>query len=169
MDWAPNEDGLRWFVQDVLPRIVDEAPRAGLAVLSRGASERPWLTGNPAVHIVPAEASAPALFAASQVSVAPLFQGGGVRIKIPESLALGCPVVATAVGGEGHDLPGLVRADTADDFAKACISALSRNGDAWARAALRESLEGLYGAARCAERLVALWSETSERGKRGSG
>lgn len=158
LDWAPNEDGLRWFVAEVLPRITGRLPGAGLAVLARGALERPWLTDDPAVHILPAESAAGELFASSRVSIAPLFQGGGVRIKIPESLAVDCPVVATRVGGEGHDLPGLTRTDDPAAFAEACLRHLATESRDDSRRALRPVVEARYGAAVQAQRLVELWS-----------
>ena len=160
LDWAPNEDGLRWFVQNVLPTVAQSAPGAGLAVLARGATERPWLRDHPRVHILAAEASAAELFASSHVSIAPLFQGGGVRIKIPESLALGCPVVATTIGAEGHELHGLTRTDDPVDFAAACVRHLSLKGRPGQDRALRTGVEERYGARVQADRLVALWDRT---------
>lgn len=160
LDWAPNEDGLRWFVHEVLPEITRRLPNAGLAVLARGADQRPWLLKNPAVRILAAEGGAAELFAASHVSIAPLFQGGGVRIKIPESLAVECPVVATEVGAEGHDLPGLTRTDDPKRFAEACLSHLETVGNATPGEDLRSVVETHYGATFQAERLVALWGES---------
>lgn len=160
LDWAPNEDGLRWFVVEVLPRLTSRIPNVHLAVLARGADARSWLTSNPSVRLVAPESSAPELYASSDVSIAPLFQGGGVRIKIPESLALGCPVVATLVGAEGHDLPGITRTDEPTVFAEACLRHLEPGRSAEPRAALRAAVEARYGARTVAERLVELWSQT---------
>lgn len=161
LDWAPNEDGLRWFTSEVLPRILERQPDAGLAVLARGAHERSWLVDNPNIHIMPPETSAGPLFASSHLSVAPLFQGGGVRVKIPESLAVGCPVVATDVGGEGHVLPGLTKTDDPEAFAEGCIAHLS--SDPFQRERTKEELrEGIaerYGAPVHAARLVELWKQ----------
>ena len=160
LDWAPNEDGLRWFVHSVLPIVVEHLPDAGLVVLARGAAERPWLVNNPSVHLLPPESRAAEAFASSHVSVAPLFQGGGVRIKIPESLAVECPVVATSVGAEGHELPGLTRTDDPGPFAEACIQYLApTEGRAELRTKLRAAVETHYGATRQAERLVGFWTE----------
>jgi glycosyltransferase involved in cell wall biosynthesis len=160
LDWAPNEDGLRWFVQQVLPKIKSESTDAGLAVLARGAEERPWLYDDPFIRVLPPEMAAPELFASSQVSIAPLFQGGGVRIKIPESLAVGCPVVATRVGAEGHDLPGLTQTDDPTAFAKACLRHLYQGEGSLSRPALHQGVDTRYGATAAAERLVDLWSQT---------
>lgn len=65
--------------------------------------------------------------ARSWVNVVPLRVGGGTRLKILESLALGTPVVATRKGAEGLDLvPGrdLLVADTPADFAAAVLRLL---------------------------------------------
>lgn len=157
LDWAPNEDGLRWFVLNVLPEIVRRAPQAGLTVLARGAEQRPWLQASPNVRVLPAEAQAAELFASSRVSIAPLFQAGGVRIKIPESLSLGCPVVATEIGAEGHELPGLTTADEPNEFAEACLRHLGKSAQPDMRESLRAGVEARYGAATVARRLVGLW------------
>lgn len=158
LDWVPNEVGLQWFVTEVMPLVVAEIPEAQLAVLARGAAERAWLTGNPSVRIVPAESSAAELFAASKVSVAPLLSGGGVRIKIPESMALGCPVVATPIGAEGHDLPALTRTDSPPAFAAACIRHLREPRSPESRQAMRAAVQARYGASVLAETLIGHWS-----------
>lgn len=159
LDWAPNESGLRWFVDHVLPILAPAFPNVRLlAVLARGAATRPWLASNPAVRIVDDTSDARALFASSWMSIAPLLQGGGVRIKIPESLALGCPVVATTIGAEGHELPGLTRTDNPVEFAKACADHLTRRPDADSRRQLRAAVETRYGATVLAKRLVERWT-----------
>lgn len=167
LDWGPNEDGLRWFVLEVLPRIINQVPTAGLAVLARGADQRPWLSDNRSVHILAPESSAPELFASSHVSIAPLFQGGGVRIKIPESLAVQCPVVSTHVGAEGHRLQGLAETDDAAEFAEACLRHLRNRGEN--RQRLRRGVEAQYGAANQARRLAGLWSLLAKTGRSSSG
>lgn len=158
LDWVPNEAGLKWFVDEVLSRINQAVPEARLVVLARGATDRPWLATNPNVSILDDRSDARSLFARSWVSIAPLLQGGGVRIKIPESLAIGCPVVATTIGAEGHDLPGLIRADDPAAYAAACISHLSAPASAGAEEALRAAVEARHGAHRLAGDLVMLWT-----------
>ena len=166
LDWAPNLVGLRWFVQECLPLVIAARPDARLAVLARGAAAQPWLAGHQAVDILPDGGDARELFASSWVTLAPLLQGGGVRIKIPESLALGCPVVATTIGAEGHDLPAIDRADEPRSFAEACVRRLAAPPDANARAALRSAVDARHGATVLGERLVARWSELALAGSR---
>jgi glycosyltransferase involved in cell wall biosynthesis len=163
LEWAPNEVGLRWFVDEVLPKVLEVVPRAKLAVLARGATEREWLRDHPAVQLLPPEAGAPSLFASSRVSVAPLLQGGGVRIKILESLALGCPVVATLIGGEGLELPALTRTDDVSAFAEACIGYLQAAPETGFRRRLRAAVEVHNGADAVAQRLVNSWLDLAGR------
>jgi len=158
LDWAPNEVGLRWFVERALPAILGRAPQTRLAVLARGAPERPWLTANPAVELMPADTRPAELFASARVSIAPLLEGGGVRVKILESLAAGCPVVATSIGGEGLELDGLTHTDDPARFARACLDELE--SPSAGRAQLQSALAARHGASVVARDLVARWLAT---------
>jgi glycosyltransferase involved in cell wall biosynthesis len=76
------------------------------------------------------------LVANSWISIVPLRVGGGTRLKILESLALGTPVVSTSKGAEGLDLASgrdILIADKPTDFAAAVLRLLQ---DASLRGAL---------------------------------
>jgi len=58
----------------------------------------------------------------------PLLIGGGTRLKIVESLALGTPVVSTSIGAQGLDIDNeahLLTGDTPADFAGALARMLT--------------------------------------------
>ena len=67
------------------------------------------------------------------VSVVPLRIGGGTRLKIYEMMAMGVPVVSTAIGAEGlpirHD-EHLLIADSADEQVSAICALLTNQGRA---------------------------------------
>ena len=59
--------------------------------------------------------------------IAPIFSGGGMRIKILEAMALGRPVVATTAGAAGIDVchgENILIADDAESFADAVTELL---------------------------------------------
>jgi len=67
------------------------------------------------------------LFAESRVFAAPLFEGGGIKIKILEAMARGIPLVTTPIGAEGivdrdQDLVGW--ADDPGSFTTALLDAI---------------------------------------------
>ncbi|HEB65696.1 MAG TPA: glycosyltransferase, partial [Chloroflexi bacterium] len=86
--------------------------------------------------------------ARSWITVVPLRVGGGTRLKILESLALGTPVVSTSKGAEGlalEDGKHLLIADTPQAFSQAVVRLLE---DPHLRARLgeagRERVRQLY-------------------------
>jgi polysaccharide biosynthesis protein PslH len=133
--YGPNLDAMAWFVDQIFPAIRSEIPAAHLTItgdtggvpLSQG--EHVTLTGR-----VP---NARPLLARSSVSVAPIRQGGGTRLKILEAMALRTPVVATTKAVEGievRDREHLLVADTPSDFASAVLRVLGHPSEAAAMA-----------------------------------
>lgn len=56
--------------------------------------------------------------------IVPVKIGGGTRVKIAEAFSRKCPVVSTTLGAFGYDgISGqdLLLADTAENFASACV------------------------------------------------
>jgi glycosyltransferase involved in cell wall biosynthesis len=62
------------------------------------------------------------------LQMVPLRIGGGTRLKIVESLAIGTPVVSTTIGAQGLELKhgeNILLADTPDSFANEISRALT--------------------------------------------
>jgi glycosyltransferase involved in cell wall biosynthesis len=58
------------------------------------------------------------------MTIVPIFEGGGTRIKISNAFGRKCPVVSTSLGAYGYDVTNqheLLFADSALDFARACL------------------------------------------------
>jgi glycosyltransferase involved in cell wall biosynthesis len=99
----------------------------------------------------------------SHVAVVPLRAGGGTRLKIPEAMALGRPVVSTSVGCEGIDAQSgkhLLLRDDPRQFAEAII-ALLNDCDLYAniRRAGRELVVSRYDWDAIAERTLKIYAE----------
>lgn len=134
MDWLPNIDGMSWFVREVLPLIRRRRSGCSMAIVGRSpapeimalAKEDPRLTVTGTVADI-----RPWLWN-SAISIVPLRIGGGTRLKIYESMAAGIPVVSTTIGAEGLPVRNgemICLADTAQDFADACINLLDNENE----------------------------------------
>lgn len=101
------------------------------------------------------------LFAESRVFVAPLFTGGGIKIKILEALARGIPVVTTPIGAEGivtreQDLVGW--ADHPEAFGQVLLDTIKAPARAAERAGrARAHVERHFSWSAVIERLEQLY------------
>lgn len=143
MDWMPNEDGIDWFVRDVLPRIRRHVPHATLSIVGRHPTPRVLaLADSGRVVVTGSVPDVRPYIERAAVFIVPLRVGGGTRLKIYEAMAMERAVVSTTIGAEGlplRDGEEIVLADDADTFAAAVVSLLddpgraARIGDAAAR------------------------------------
>jgi polysaccharide biosynthesis protein PslH len=129
MDWMPNEDGMVWFVEEILPRIEKAEPAATLTIVGRNPTARvkALAEGRPRVTVTGTVADVRPYLESASVVVVPLRVGGGTRIKIYEAMGMERAVVSTTIGAEGLDVRDgehIILADDATDFADAVIRLL---------------------------------------------
>ena len=103
MDWAPNEEGVRWLVENIWPKVVANEPNARLNLAGNRMPEDLMDLELPGLKVKGRVSSARAFMNASDVMVVPLFSAGGMRVKIIEGMALGKAIISTPVGAEGID------------------------------------------------------------------
>ena len=129
MDWLPNIEGVRWFVEQALPQVRTAIPGVKLRVIGRNPPEalkRLALT-DPLIEFTGTVDDVRPHVAKCRVMIVPLLSGGGTRIKLLEIMAAGRAVVSTTVGAEGLGLRNeqhLLLADTPDSFAAAALRLL---------------------------------------------
>lgn len=124
--YQPNHDAMRWFVGAVWPRVQRARPAARLLIT--GAHDDLPLPAATNVARSGFVDDVRPLLAASWLAIAPIFAGGGTRLKILEAMAAGTPVVATAKGAEGLDAVAgehLLIADQPAGFADQVIAVLA--------------------------------------------
>jgi glycosyltransferase involved in cell wall biosynthesis len=128
LDFRPNQQAVTWIVNELWPRVTRLAPRATLSIA--GSSAPDWLrrhTAGPGVEFHGQVDDSIAFLRRMSVVIAPLFAGGGMRIKVLEAMALSRPVVATPLGAGGIEAEAgrdLVIADGAGSFADAVVRLL---------------------------------------------
>jgi len=162
MSYYPNQQAIRWFLDEVFPKVRLAVPAARLTVA--GADAPPWLLGRRSSAIV-VSGAVPDMrpyFQRARVVVAPLKIGGGTRVKILEAQAMERPVVSTSLGAEGLNTEGssIVLADDADSFASQVIRLLC--DDMLARQLAikgREIVEKQYAWDCIGERLATILAE----------
>jgi glycosyltransferase involved in cell wall biosynthesis len=120
LSYAPNVVGLFWFLDEVLPRLPADLPVTVAGSLAPPEVRRRLAQSR--VRFVDTPGDLAPLYAEHALLAVPLFQGGGTRGKIPESLAYERLVLSTSKGAEGLDLgadQGVIIADDAAGFAAA--------------------------------------------------
>ena len=126
--YRPNFDAVTRFLADSFPAIKQQLPGVSLTVTGSLTGLDPArLPNRPDVRLLGQVADVWPVVARSWASVVPLRQGGGTRLKILESLALGTPVVSTQKGAEGLELADgseILVADEPGEFAARCTALL---------------------------------------------
>jgi GT2 family glycosyltransferase/glycosyltransferase involved in cell wall biosynthesis len=133
----PNEDGVRFFIREALPRVREELPGVELLLVGDGAPQEFSRLAAEGVRLLGYVPDVGPLFARSRVFVAPIRFGAGIKGKIGEALAYAIPLVTTTVGAEGMSLRDgeeALIADTAAGFAAAVVR-LYRDEELWRRLA----------------------------------
>jgi sugar transferase (PEP-CTERM/EpsH1 system associated) len=130
MDWLPNEDAIRYFSEQIMPRIKLSIPRVTLTVVGR----------NPHPSLIEMSKRDSSIIVTGRVEdvrpymeraaayIVPLRIGGGTRLKIYEAMAMEKAVVSTTIGAEGlpvRDGAELLMADAPEDFASAVVRVLN--------------------------------------------
>ena len=129
MDWLPNEDAIRYFTEQILPRIKQAVPGVTLTVVGR--DPYPGLVElskrDPSVVVTGRVEDVRPYMEEAAVYIVPLRIGGGTRLKIYEAMAMEKPIVSTSIGAEGLPVAGgeeIILADTPESFADAVVTLL---------------------------------------------
>ena len=124
--WIHNVEAIDWFIEQVMPALKKQY-HAELVLLGKSMPERylhlqdNGIIGKGFVEDLMGE------FNEASFYIAPLFVGGGIRIKILEAMGAGLPVLASPISAEGihanHE-QGLIICNTAQEFIDAASALL---------------------------------------------
>ena len=99
--YPPNLKGLRWFIDNVFIHMSDNFR---LVIIGRGMEKFCDEYGNtPNVEIIGAVESLAAYYNNSDIVIAPVFGGGGMKQKTAEAFAYGKPLVCTIESIQGYE------------------------------------------------------------------
>jgi len=129
MTWGANLDAAEWFVDQILPRVLQKSPSAQFQIVGPGSERLAANKRNPRI-VCHGPSHIPDAMKDAVIGVVPVISGTGVRLKLLEMLSMGIPVVTTSLGALGtgciHGEHALI-ADDPGSFSAAVITLL---GDA---------------------------------------
>jgi len=105
LDWLPNQEGLLWFINHCWQAIHKQFPELKFYIGGRNASEK-FIQSikKPGIVYCGEVPDAEAFISDKAILIAPLFSGGGMRVKIIESMSFAKVVVTTTIGAEGIEI-----------------------------------------------------------------
>lgn len=126
---VPNQTGARWFLHQCWPRIRAVIPQARVRIVGLGnwASLAQELSDLEGVELVGAVDDLSTEYARARMAICPINEGGGSKIKVMEAARYGRPIVIAPHSARGFNdafVSGLLQADDADAFSRACITLL---------------------------------------------
>jgi polysaccharide biosynthesis protein PslH len=128
MDYNPNIDALRWYFAQIHEALLTQCPDLRLFIVGKAPTEevKRYAT-QPNVVVTGGVPDVRPYYAQAWLQIVPLRIGGGTRLKIVESMAMGTPVVSTPIGAQGlpvrHD-HDILLAESAADFIRQTARAL---------------------------------------------
>lgn len=134
MDYRPNIDGIKWFVDSVFRKVQALVPDVELFIVgSKPTTEVERLGRLRGVTVTGFVEDVREYLAKASVCIAPLRVARGIQNKVLEAMAMGKTVICSPQAYEGiHAMPGrdLVVAESADAFAAAVLYFLEHQVEA---------------------------------------
>ncbi len=119
MNWMPNAEGLKWFLDKIWPQILKVFPELKFYIASKEIPK--WLSkfASDQIELLGEVENAKKFIASHSIMVVPLLSGSGIRIKIIEGMALGRTIITTSIGAEGIEYKNgedILIAENKDEF-----------------------------------------------------
>jgi glycosyltransferase involved in cell wall biosynthesis len=131
MDVRMNVDAVVWFSREILPGIHDRFPDVHFDIVGRNPTDKVRsLAKKERVRVTGHVDDPKPYYREATIAVVPSRLGGGTKLKLPEAMAAGVPVVATSVGAQGIEIEDgkhLYVADNETAFTAAVVSLLENS------------------------------------------
>ena len=149
MNYAPNEQGMRWFINGAWPIIKRHRPDATLAVVGADPprSFEALCATDQTIEVTGRVPDVRPWLWESAVGIAPLQVARGVQNKALEAIAAGLPIVITPAVAEGlpeEAAPAVTVAGLPEEFAEHVVALLSMSPQARRSRAALANLSGLH-------------------------
>ncbi len=105
LNYRPNIDGIDHFLAEIWPHVAKECPQAEFTIVGAHVKKRNsyrWST-NKNVNMVGFVRDIEEAYNESDVCIVPVYRGGGVHIKIMETMKYGKPVLISSESTRGYN------------------------------------------------------------------
>jgi len=127
--YAPNVVGAEFLIRKVWPSVRAACPDAQLIIAGNSPERIPSFASRPVgVEFTGFVSDLASLYRRARIACAPIFSGGGTRLKILEAAAHGKAIVSTRIGAEGlemRDGRDVLLRNGGGAFARACVELLN--------------------------------------------
>jgi polysaccharide biosynthesis protein PslH len=135
LDYYPNEEGLLWFYNKILPIVKKEIPTIKFTIVGKVSANENFskLLTDKEINFEGRVDDITPYYHRASICIAPLLSGSGTRLKILEAMSFGNPVVSTLIGAEGIEYTEDKNIFIADDevvFANKIIQILNNKNEA---------------------------------------
>ena len=133
MDWAPNVEGVQWFLNNVWNEVQPELPNITLYLAGKNMPPSIRSKEKNNLHVIGEVDDVMQFSLEKNIMIVPLLSGAGIRIKIIEAMLLGKTIISTSIGEEGigaTDKLNILIANTADEFISALKFCFQHTDDA---------------------------------------
>ncbi|WP_424014140.1 glycosyltransferase [Halorubrum xinjiangense] len=102
MDYFPNKDAAKYFATEIFPKIRESEQSAQFFIVGSSPEKEIWeLDSREGITVTGFVEDPVTYLNRADIVVAPMRHGAGLQNKVLEAMALGKPVVASEVAGEG--------------------------------------------------------------------
>lgn len=123
MSWYPNRDAVEWLLEDIWPSLLaDDRNRSLTLVGSSPPTDEERFANVTNVRATGFVPDVRPYMNQASIYICPIRTGGGTRLKILDAMAMGMPLVATAMSVEGLNLETgehFLQAETPSEFVEA--------------------------------------------------
>ena len=129
LDWAPSIQGLKWFMTEIWPQVLQLVPQAEFHIAGNNPPENFQFPKQQNIFFHGRVEDATAFTHNHGISVIPLLAGSGIRIKILQNSASAVPSISTAIGAEGIYTKGSKQAvivETSAEFVEALVDLIQK-------------------------------------------
>lgn len=103
MDWAPNVEGVDWFIKNVWPTVHKKNKQLKFYIAGKAMPDKYTKLESKNIFCLGEVENARTFMDSKKLMVVPLLSAGGIRVKIIEGMALRKCIVSTQTGADGID------------------------------------------------------------------